>query len=75
MKPVKNLVVVTGTYKDKNGETKNRYQTIGKLFKGDKGYSFKIDVMPVGNEWNGWGSLYDLKDGNGNNVESDDLPF
>lgn len=31
------LVVSTGEYKDRNGATKKRWLTIGKLFEGDRG--------------------------------------
>lgn len=37
MKKTYDLAVKTGTYKDKNGEQKNRYENIGTVVEGDNG--------------------------------------
>jgi len=34
---IKDLAVKTGSYTDRNGETKNRYENIGSLMDGDNG--------------------------------------
>jgi len=56
------VVATLGTYKNKDGEEKKRYQKIGTVFQGDKGMSIKLDCIPVGQEWNGWASLFEPKD-------------
>ena len=63
LKPVRKIVATTGQYTDANGDTKNRYQNIGTLFKrDDDSLCMKFDCMPVGNEWNGWANAYPLDD-------------
>lgn len=42
MRKIKDLAVVTGTY-TKDGETKNRYRTIGALMENDKGQFIFLD--------------------------------
>jgi hypothetical protein len=37
MKKTYDLAVKTGSYKDKNGDTKNRYENIGTVVEGDNG--------------------------------------
>lgn len=37
---VKDLAVVTGTYTDKSGETKNRYKNVGSILTSDDGNNF-----------------------------------
>ena len=56
-------VATVGEYTDKFGEKKKRYYTCGKAFSDDQGrISIKLDSVPVGNDWNGWLSLYPAKD-------------
>jgi hypothetical protein len=63
MKAIKKLVAVTGKYTDQQtGVEKNRYVNIGRMFKddGDGHISLKLESLPIGSEWNGWVSVYDL---------------
>lgn len=39
-KKIKDLAVKTGSYTDRNGQTKNRYENIGSLFQSDDGSQF-----------------------------------
>lgn len=54
MKKTHDLLVVVGTYKDREGNPKNRYQTIGSLFQGDKGPFILLDrsFNPAGVPYN-----------------------
>jgi hypothetical protein len=61
MKKIKEITVVTGTYRDKNGQEKKRYQTIGNLFEDGEYLKIKIDVIPlVKGGWEGWANCYDI---------------
>ena len=63
MKRIKEITVITGTYKDKNGQEKKRYQTIGNLFEDGEYLKIKIDVIPlVKGGWEGWANCYDIED-------------
>ena len=64
MKKFKNIVVVTGTYKTREGQEKKRYQTIGSVFLDDnENLKIKIDLMPiVDGGWGGWANCYDLEE-------------
>lgn len=63
-KPIKKLVVKTGEYVDRSGQTKGRWQNVGTLFKHDDGScSIKIDSIPIGHpNWEGWCMLFDFDD-------------
>jgi hypothetical protein len=64
MKQFKKIVAANGKYTDSAGQEKTRYITVGKAFlRDDNSVTLKIDSMPVGGEWNGWLSLYDLDEG------------
>ena len=43
MKKVYDLAVKTGSYQNKNGETKNRYQNVGSVMEGDNGQFIIMD--------------------------------
>ena len=76
-----------GTYKDSNGQEKNRWFRMGVCFQNDKGQlSIKIDGVPV--NWDGWMSLMEpkpketqagsnkpLNTGAGTGITDDDIPF
>ena len=63
MKKIKNLVVITGTYKNKDGQEKKRYQTIGSLFEDGENLKIKLDTIPlVDGGWTGWANCYELED-------------
>lgn len=54
-KIVKELSTIVGTYKNANGETKNRYQRIGSIIATKNGDMGKIDVLPLKEGgWDGW---------------------
>ena len=60
MTPFKKAVAINGSY-ESNGETKKRYVNVGTLFQyEDGGFSLKIESLPVGGEWNGFISFFDL---------------
>ena len=57
------VVATIGTYKDRDGNEKKRYHTCGSAFTGEDGrVSIKLDSVPVGPEWSGWFSLFDVKE-------------
>ena len=63
MKKIKNIVVVTGTYTNKEGQEKKRYQTIGSLFEDGENIKIKLDTIPlVDGGWTGWANCYELED-------------
>ena len=63
MKKIKNIVVVTGTYTNKEGQEKKRYQTIGSLFEDGENRKIKLDTVPlVDGGWTGWANCYELED-------------
>ena len=75
MKKIKNIVVVTGTYTNREGVEKKRYQTIGSLFEDGENFKIKLDTVPlVENGWNGWANCYDLEEKT-NKESRDDIPF
>ena len=55
------VVAITGEYTTAQGETKKRYMNCGAVFQTDKGFSMKLEGLPVGGDWNGWLSLYEPK--------------
>jgi hypothetical protein len=79
MKKFKNIVVITGTYKDKTGQEKKRYQTIGSVFLDDnENLKIKIDSIPiVDGSWSGWANCYDLEEKTNKQEARDDgqIPF
>lgn len=63
MKKIKNIVVITGTYTNKDGQEKKRYQTIGSLFEDGENFKIKLDTMPiVDGGWTGWANCYELEE-------------
>ena len=61
MQKFKSIVVVTGTYKNRDGQEKKRYQTIGSVWVDNKdNYKIKIDTIPLmDGGWNGWANCYE----------------
>lgn len=49
------VIATTGTYTNKNGEEKKRWQKIGVVMQGNKGLTLKMESVPVG--WDGWATL------------------
>jgi hypothetical protein len=76
------VVAVTGTYQDPvTGQEKKKYVTCGRVIENDKGFSLKLDVVPINSE--GWFGLFTPKkknngDGNGRRendyARKDDAP-
>ena len=61
-KTLKEIVVITGSYTNKNGEKKNRYSTIGSIVETSNGPMLKIDTIPlVKGGWEGWAYMNDPK--------------
>ena len=47
--------VISGKYKNANGEEKNRYQRIGSVIETKNGLMLKLDCIPVvEGGWSGW---------------------
>lgn len=62
---------VTGSYTDKNGSEKKRYQTIGSVIETGKGLMAKIESVPVvEGGWSGWCYLNEPRP-----KEESDIPF
>ncbi len=54
-KLINELTVITGTYKNKDGQQKNRYQRIGSIIETKNGPMGKLDVIPLKEGgWDGW---------------------
>ena len=78
MKKYKNIVVMTGTYTNREGQEKKRYQTIGSVFVDDSNnLKIKMDSTPlVEGGWNGWANCYDLEEkANKQEDRHDDITF
>ena len=75
MKKIKNIVVVTGTYTNREGVEKKRYQIIGSLFEDGENFKIKLDTIPLADGgWTGWANCYDLEEKT-NTGARDDIPF
>jgi hypothetical protein len=53
------VIATTGTYTNKQGEEKKRWQKIGVVMQGPKGLTLKMESVPVG--WDGWATLAEPK--------------
>ena len=63
MRKSHDLVAVTGTYTDRNGQEKKRYQKCGAAFTDDQGrISIKLEALPISTDWTGWIGLYEPRD-------------
>ena len=79
-KNLKEITVISGTYKNAKGEQKNRYTKIGSIIDTKNGDMLKLDVTPLmDGGWNGWAYINDprpLETLTGKKVEfDDDMPF
>ena len=54
------VVAVTGTYTDRNGQERRRFLNCGAVFETDKGLSLKLEALPVG--FDGWFQLYEPRE-------------
>lgn len=54
------VVAITGTYRDRQGNEKPRYLNIGAVVETKKGgFALKLESIPT--DWNGWANLYEPK--------------
>jgi hypothetical protein len=82
-KILKEISVIQGTYVNKEGQQKNRYQTIGSIIDTKNGDMLKLDVLPlVKGGWDGWAYINDPKPRDnpkpqyqGLPADNDDVPF
>lgn len=75
MKKIKNIVVITGTYNNKDGQEKKRYLTIGGIFEDGGNLKVKIDSTPfMKGGWDGWANCYEVEENN-NPMSDKDFPF
>ena len=69
-KVIKEISVVTGKYRNAQGQEKNRYQRVGSIIETKNGDMLKMDCIPlVEGGWNGWAYVNDPK------LRQDDNPF
>lgn len=62
--------VISGKYKNANGEEKNRYQRIGSVIETKNGLMLKFDCIPiVEGGWSGWAYMNKPK------LKDDDFEF
>jgi hypothetical protein len=62
-KVTKEITVITGTYTNKDGQQKNRYQRIGSVIDTKNGEMLKIDVIPLKEGgWDGWAYMNEPRD-------------
>jgi hypothetical protein len=55
MSKVYEITIVSGKYKNKDGQEKSRYQTIGSVIETKNGLMLKLDSIPLPDGgWNGW---------------------
>lgn len=84
MTTIKNIVAITWSYTNKQGEEKKQYTTIGKLIEKEDGkMSVKLDTIPT--NWDWWANVYDKKEWdltkpktesiNSQYDDNEDLPF
>jgi hypothetical protein len=62
-KTIYEVTVITGEYKNKDGDTKKRYQRIGSVIETKLGPMLKMDATPIiEGGWSGWAYLNEPKD-------------
>ena len=58
----KEITAIIGTYTNKDGQEKKRYQRIGSIINTRNGEMIKLDVIPLKEGgWDGWAYLNDPK--------------
>lgn len=77
---LKEITIIAGQYKNKDGVQKNRYQRIGSIIETKNGDMLKLDQMPlIDGGWNGWAYINDPRQEEQGRTEqprkSDDVPF
>ena len=57
---LKEITIIAGQYKNKDGAQKNRYQRIGSIIDTKNGDMLKLDQIPlIDGGWNGWANIHD----------------
>lgn len=86
-KILQEVTTIVGEYKNKDGETKKRYQRIGSIIDTKNGAMLKLDVLPLKEGgWDGWAYLnapkeeqaqpqQRYKSAQQNRVSDEDMPF
>ena len=79
-KVLKEITVISGTYKNAKGEQKNRYQKIGVIIDTKNGDMLKLDSMPlIQGGWNGYAYINepfsDDQKSKKSDFPDDDMPF
>ena len=79
-KVLKEITVISGTYKNAKGEQKNRYTKIGSIIDTKNGDMLKMDSMPlIDGGWNGWAYINEPFNPDRKQVKDhefdDDMPF
>jgi hypothetical protein len=75
---LKEITIIAGQYKNKEGAQKNWYQRIGSIIETKNGDMLKLDQMPlIDGGWNGWAYINEPRDDAPKQPrnEDDDLPF
>ena len=76
---LKEITIIAGQYKNKDGQQKNRYQRIGSIIETKNGDMLKLDQMPlIDGGWNGWAYINEPRQDDApkqRRNEDDDLPF
>jgi len=76
LKPIADLKYKARTYIDKEtGKEKGVWEKLGTLFSSPHGsnMAIKLDTIPVGNEFNGWVSVYKREQTEDSEVKSEDF--
>ena len=77
-KVLKEITIIAGQYKNKDGQTKNRYQRVGSIIETKNGDMLKLDQLPlIDGGWNGWAYINDPRqdDAPKRRNDEDDVPF
>ena len=80
-KVLKEITIIAGQYKNKEGAQKNRYQRIGSIIETKNGDMLKLDQMPlIDGGWNGWAYINEPRQQDDapqqkRQTNDDDIPF
>jgi hypothetical protein len=80
-KVLKEITIIAGQYKNKEGAQKNRYQRIGSIIETKNGEMLKLDQMPlIDGGWNGWAYINEPRQQDDapqqrRQTNDDDIPF
>jgi len=71
LKPYANIKAKVREYTDKDGKTKGVYVDVGTLFASPhlSNLTIKLDTVPIGNNWNGWLSVFKREDFETDNIK------